>query len=182
MSANTANCSGYQEKFPKILRMYLVGMSGCFVLTSFWALYQGKEGKPDFGALKSWLGKASLEVWGEKTDKNMDITLRSNKSTIDIELSRNKSYIIRCQENLIYDQKLFFLTDKLKLRNTCLVSRLSSDMLTLGFFEVWSNFYLFFSSCNSGHVVLSKIISSEEHIGPVFNSLCLLTWKRVPSN
>lgn len=112
----------------------------------------------------------------------MDITLRSNKSTIDIELSRNNSYIIRCQENLIYDQKLFFLTDKLKLRNTCLVRRLSRDMLTFGFSEVWSNFYLFFSSCNSGHVALSKIISSEEHIGPVFYFLCLLTWKRVPSN
>lgn len=57
---------------------------------------------------------------------------------MNLKLSRNKSYITLCQENLLYDQKSFSLTDNLKLRNTCFVSRLSSDMLTFGFFEVWS--------------------------------------------
>lgn len=64
----------------------------------------------------------------------MGISFRSNESYI--KLNRNKSYIILCQENLVYNQNLFFLTDKLKVRNTCFVSRLSSDMLTFVFSEV----------------------------------------------
>lgn len=86
----------------------------------------------DSGALKSDIkGK----VKGRRSkDRSVGIILRSNESTIDLKLSRNKSCITLCQENLVQEQKSFFLIDNLKLKNTCFVSRLSSDMLTFGAF------------------------------------------------
>lgn len=60
-------------------------------------------------------------------------------------------------------EKSFCPPDKLRFRNPCFVSKLSSEMLTL--WLICCNLHHLFSHSNSGHVVLSRVIKNDKVLG-----------------